>query len=106
MLSTDDIFLLSTQLASDAGFSRVLSDQLRAIHASPPYRDWLGTVAEVEPFALSDAADVSLLERARLACSGRLLAKLNRTEAGIFLTDGVWIEPRVRVSRFATRAWP
>jgi hypothetical protein len=100
MLSTDDIFLLSTELASDANFSHVLSDQLRAIHASPPYRDWLGTVAEVEPFALSDVADVPLLERARLASSGRLLSKLNCTEAGIFLTDGVWIEPRVRVFPF------
>jgi hypothetical protein len=100
MLSTDDIFLLSTELASDATFARILNDQLRAIYASPPYRDWLGTVAEVAPFTLPDVADVALLTRARLACSGRLLAKVNRTEAGIFLTDGVWIEPRVRVFPF------
>jgi hypothetical protein len=100
MLSTDDVFLLSTELASDAGFSHALNEQLRAIYASTPYQDWLGTVAEVQPFALSDVADVDLLERARLAHSGRLLAKLNLTEAGIFLTDGVWIEPRVRVFPF------
>ncbi len=100
MLSTDDIFLLSSELASDATFSRFLNDRLRAIHASPPYQDWLGTGAEAEPFALPDVADLPPLERARLARSGRLLAKLNRTEAGIFLTDGVWIEPRVRVFPF------
>jgi hypothetical protein len=100
MLSTDDIFLLSTELASDATFSHALTDRLRDIHASPSYRAWLGTVAEVEPFALAEGSDGPLLERAGLACSGRLLAKLNRTEAGIFLTDGVWIEPRVRVFPF------
>jgi hypothetical protein len=100
MLSTDDIFLLSTELASDATLSRALNDQLRAIYASPSYLDWLGTIAEAEPFALSDAADIPLLERSRLACAGRLLAKLNRTAAGIFLTDGVWIAPQVRVFPF------
>jgi hypothetical protein len=100
MLSTDDIFLLSMELASDARFGRLLGDQLRAIQASSPYRDWLGTLAEVEPFVLSDMADVPLLERARLARSGRLLAKLNRTGDGIFLTDGVWVEPSVRVFPF------
>jgi hypothetical protein len=100
MLSTDDLFLLSTEVASNARFSRVLNEQLRAIHASLPYRDWLGTVAEVQPFELSDVADVPLLEKAGLASSGRLLAKLNLTESGIFLTDGVWIEPRVRVFPF------
>jgi hypothetical protein len=100
MLSTDDVFLLSTELASDAGFSRALNEQLRAIYNSAPYQDWLGTVAEVQPFELSDVAAVDLLERARLARSGRLLAKLNLIEAGIFLTDGVWIDPRVRVFPF------
>ncbi|WP_158931694.1 hypothetical protein [Acidisphaera sp. S103] len=100
MLSTDDVFLLSTELASDARFSRALNEQLRAIYGSPPYQDWLGTVAEVQPFELSDVAAVDLLERAGLARSGRLLAKLNLTEAGIFLTDGVWIDPRVRVFPF------
>ena len=100
MLLTDDIFLLSRELAYDATFCRSLNLQLGAIHASLAYQDWLGTVAEIEPFALSDAADVLLLERARLAASGRLLAKLNQTEAGIFLTDGVWIDPRVRVFPF------
>jgi hypothetical protein len=100
MLSTDDIFLLSMELASDAGFGRALGDQLHAIHTSPSYRDWLGTLAEVEPFMLSVEADVPLLERGRLACSGGLLTKVNRTEDGIFLTDGVWVEPRVRVFPF------
>jgi hypothetical protein len=100
MLSTDDIFLLSSQLASDATFPGALNAQLRAIYASPLYRDWLGTIAEAEPFALPDVIDIALLERARLACSGRLVAKLNRTETGIFLTDGVWIEPQVRVFPF------
>lgn len=100
MLSTDDVFLLSTELASDARFSRALNEQLRAIYNSAPYQDWLGTVAEVQPFELSDVAAVDLLERARLARSGRLLAKLNLIEAGIFLTDGVWIDPRVRVFPF------
>jgi hypothetical protein len=100
MLSTDDIFLLSMELASNTTFSRALNDQLSAICASPFYLGWLGTMAEAEPFALSDTADIPLLERSGLACSGRLLAKLNRTEAGIFLTDGVWIEPQVRVFPF------
>ncbi len=100
MLSTDDIFLLSTELLSDPAFSRALSNRLRAIHESPPYRKWLGTLAEVEPFVLSGDADIQLLERARLIRSGHLLAKLNRTNSGIFLTDGVWVEPRVRVFPF------
>ena len=100
MLLTDDIFLLSTELASDGSFCQVLSNRLRAIHASSPYQAWLGTLAEVEPFMLSDAADAPLLERARLARSGHLVAKLNRMEDGIFLTDGVWVEPRVRVFPF------
>jgi hypothetical protein len=100
MLSTDDIFLLSTELASNATFSRALNDELRAICESPSYLGWLGTIAEAEPFALCESSDISLLEKSRLACSGRLLAKLNRTEAGIFLTDGVWVEPRVRVFPF------
>jgi hypothetical protein len=100
MLSTDDIFLLSTELASDAGFGRALGDQLHAIYTSPSYRNWLGTLAEVEPFLLSDEADGPLLARARLACSGDLLTKVNRTRDGIFLTDGVWVEPRVRVFPF------
>ena len=100
MLSTDDIFLLSTELACDANFNRCLNEHLRAIHDSLAYQNWLGTVAEVEPFALSDALNGSLLERARLAASGCLLAKLNSVEASLFLTDGVWVEPRVRVFPF------
>ena len=100
MLSTDDIFFLSTELACNVTFNRCLNEHLRAIHGSLAYRDWLGTVAEVEPFALSEALNVPLLERARLAASGCLLAKLNRVESGIFLTDGVWVEPGVRVFPF------
>lgn len=100
MLSTDDVFLLSTELSADAGLAGVLSEQLRAIHASPSYQDWLGTLAEAEPFMLPNSANATLLERARLAHSGRLLVKLNRTGEGVFLTDGVWIEQRVRVFPF------
>lgn len=100
MLSTDDIFLIATALAPNPGFGRVLNGLLRTIHASPLYQHWFGTLAEVEPFVLSDAVDVPLLEKAGLARSGRLLVKVNRTEDGIFLTDGVWVEPRVRVFPF------
>jgi hypothetical protein len=100
MLSTDDIFLLSMELSSDPRFGRALSKQLRAIHASPSYQGWLGTLAEAEPFVLHYQADTALLERAGLACSGRLLVKLNWTSEAIFLTDGVWVEQRVRVFPF------
>jgi hypothetical protein len=100
MLSTDDIFLLSTALVLDARFSRLLNDQLGAIHASPSYQGWLGTLAEIEPFVVSNAFDMPLLEQAGLARSGRLLAKVNRAGDGLFLTDGVWVEPRVRVFPF------
>ena len=101
MLSTDDIFLLSAELLSDVEFGRLLRKQLLAVHASPSYQAWLGSLAETEPFILSDGAvDARLLERARLARSGRLLVKLNRTGDNVFLTDGVWVEQRVRVFPF------
>jgi methylase of polypeptide subunit release factors len=100
MLSTDDIFLLATALSADGGFAGALSEQLRALHASPSYQGWLGTLAEAEPFVLPNWTDDPLLGEARLARSGRLLVKLNRTGEAVFLTDGVWVEPRVRVFPF------
>jgi hypothetical protein len=100
MLSTDDIFLLATALSADGCFAGALSEQLRALHASPSYQGWLGTLAEAEPFVLPDWVDGPLLNEARLTQSGRLLVKLNRPDSGIFLTDGVWVEPRLRVFPF------
>jgi hypothetical protein len=100
MLSTDDIFLLSAQLSSDAGFSQALNEQLRDILALPSYHAWLGTLAEAEPFTLPSSINMLLLETARLARTGHLLVKLNRSGNGIFLTDGVWVEQSVRVFPF------
>jgi hypothetical protein len=100
MLSTDDMFLLSTELSADAGYAEVLNEQLRAIHASPSYQGWLGTLAEARPYMLPDSANVPLLERTRLAQSGRLMVKLNQAGEDVFVTDGVWVEQRVRVFPF------
>ena len=99
MLSTDSIFLLASDLTSDAGFRRILHEHLLAIHASPSYQAWLGTLAEAASFALPQNGG-PLLERAGLAHAGRLLVKLNRAGDGIFLTDGVWVDQRVRVFPF------
>jgi hypothetical protein len=49
---------------------------------------------------LPNSANVPLLERARLAQSDRLLVKLNQAGEGVFITDGVWVEQRVRVFPF------
>jgi hypothetical protein len=100
MLLTEDIFLLSAKLTSDQGFCSALHDQLELLFGSASYQAWIGTLAESEPYQLSEIADVGLLEAAGLAQRGRLLAKINCTAGGIFLTDGVWVEPRIRVFPF------
>src|ERR1700760_2256375 len=100
MLLTEDIFLLSAALTADRGFSRALRHQLETIHDSASYQAWFGTLAEAEPYELSEIADIALLKRAGLTRRGRLLAKVNRTDGGIFLTDGVWVEQRIRVFPF------
>lgn len=88
-------------MANDPRLAGQLAIALRAVSESPGYRAWAGSLAEAVPFQLAGFVDAELLERTGIACDGHLTVKLTSMGHHLFLTDGVWVDPRVRVFPFS-----
>ena len=99
VLSTDDIFLLSAELSSDPGFrpcaKRAAPHDLRVAILPSLARN----ACRSRAVPIAGFGQCSVLEKARLARSGRLLVKLNRT-------DGRHFPHRRRVGRAAGAGLP
>ena len=100
MIDTDCLFLIASDLKADATSTRALATQLRELYYSEPYQNWAGSLSERNPFILPVDFDDDVLSRFSFARDRRLLVKLNIIGTRIFVTDGVWVDPRVRVFPF------
>jgi hypothetical protein len=101
MLGTDQIFMASSALADDPGLCVDAVGQLKAVAQSPAYKDWGSGLAQQHPFVLPhDLAD-GVLNRLGLVKNGALCVRVNSINRSVLVTDGVWVDPRVRVFPFA-----
>ena len=101
-MHTDAIGVIGQHLSGDARLAAAVAGQLLALRASGAYAAWAGSCNEAEPFELRDGVgcDVGLLRHVGLVDGRNLLAKVNAFAGRVFVTDGVWIDPRHRVFPF------
>jgi hypothetical protein len=101
MIATDVIFQLATVIKADQGLAETLRQQLMSIYQSERYTAWRqGGLSEKSPFEIEDDSRTNVPGLSSLIVEGRLQVKLNHIHSRIFLTDGVWVHPSIRVFPF------
>lgn len=99
-MDTDGIFLATSRLAEDAGLRAGAVAQLAALAANASYRDWQASPAQLRPFKLPASLDAGALDALGLVQDGSLQARVNLIDGAPVLTDGVWVDARIRVFPF------
>ncbi|MBA3595466.1 MAG: hypothetical protein H0W47_17000 [Polaromonas sp.] len=99
-LGTDHIFLATSALADDTGLRDAVLRELRAIVASAAYLDWSAGLAQLQPFEPGGALRGGALSQVGLLRDRRLCVRVNTVERELLLTDGVWVDARLRVFPF------
>lgn len=101
-MDTDGITLLGLRLSQAPAMAAELADQLRRLSRSARYAAWAGSLREASPFQAADGEgyDVPALAAAGLVDQGSLRMKVNLLGDRVLLTDGVWVDPAVRVFPF------
>ncbi len=100
MIDTDRIFLATSRLAEDAALRAEAVAQLKAVCASAAYRDWQSSPSQLRPFRLPASLAVDALDALGLVQDGALGARVNLIGQSPVLTDGVWVDARIRVFPF------
>ena len=77
-----------------------LREALGAIAATPRYQQWSHGSLQIEPFLLAPGDGAGPVRDAGLCESSRLRMRINVHAGRVFLTDGVWTPPDVRVFPF------
>lgn len=103
MVSTDKLFLLAEQLRADRALALRLRQLLRVLAQGTHYQAWAGGKAQARPYRVVDPDAAGALRRMGLYEDG-LCVKLLNTHLQVFLTDGVWVDPAVRVFPFDDEA--
>ncbi|MBA2676322.1 hypothetical protein [Ramlibacter sp.] len=101
MIDTDSIFLATSRLAEDGALRAAAVAQLKAVCGSPAYRDWQSSPSQLRPFKLPASFTVDALNTLGLVQDGALGVRVNLIGQSTVLTDGVWVDARIRVFPFA-----
>lgn len=106
-ITMDDLNQLQIVLQSQPDQARLLAEVLRAIADHDAYRRWkAGEQFEGLLFRMPaglvfpDDERRRLLETLRLVVDDALRVKVNVTDAGVFVTDGLWVPGEFRVFPF------
>jgi hypothetical protein len=101
MLETDQIFLALSMLADDPILCVDTATQLKAIAQNPLYRDWESGVEQQHPFVLHPDMVDGPLNILGLIENEALCVRVNCVDQFVMVTDGVWVDPRIRAFPFA-----
>ncbi|MES2938736.1 MAG: hypothetical protein V4864_13705 [Pseudomonadota bacterium] len=100
MIDTDRIFQATSQLADDEELRGEAVALLKSIAVHPSYRDWQASPSQLRPFKLPATLATGALEALGLAQDGALGVRVNLIGQALVLTDGVWVDARIRVFPF------
>jgi hypothetical protein len=100
VISTEELFLAGMKLKSAPQLSADLAKTLSEIGNMEAHSRWAGSLGEAEPFRVQNYPHISVLEDIGFVLDGQLRVKVNRVHDRLFVTDGVWVDPRWRVFPF------
>jgi hypothetical protein len=100
-LETDQIFLATCAVQADPALRDAAAGELRRIAGNPAYADWAGGLAQAAPYEVGADVQGGALARLGLIRERRLCLRINLVEGDVLVTDGVWVDPRLRVFPFA-----
>lgn len=100
-LDTDQIFLATCAVQADPALRNAVAAELRLIADRQDYSDWANGLAQATPFEPGAGFQSGALARLGLIRDRRLCLRINKVEHDVLVTDGVWVDPRLRVFPFA-----
>lgn len=101
MISTDELFLAGMRLKSAPQLAAEVAKELSDVANIEAYSRWAESVRQGEPFRVKEGPGHNMLEAAGFAFDGQLRVRVNRMNGRLFVTDGVWVDPRWRVFPFS-----
>lgn len=100
-LETDQIFLITTAIQANHVLRDEVIGELRELVETSAYTEWAAGLAQRHPFDVESAFRKKALVAQGLVADKKLRLRINRVGDAILLTDGVWVDPRLRVFPFA-----
>jgi hypothetical protein len=100
-LETDSLFLITSEVQADPSLRAAVATELKHIAGLAAYGDWSAGLEQRAPFDPGPGLQGGALARVGLLRDNRLRVRLNLVEGQALVTDGVWVDPRVRVFPFA-----
>ncbi|PIT00776.1 hypothetical protein TSA1_08320 [Bradyrhizobium nitroreducens] len=100
VILTEELFLAGMRLKSAPRLAGDVAKRLSEIESTEAYSRWAGSAQQAAPFRIEDPLHTNALEAIGLVVDGRLRVRVNRMHDRLFVTDGVWVDPRWRVFPF------